>query len=76
MSFDLDAHSNRSIIAKSHVLVVLLRSPTWVHSLLHGKDNLLTLSCDKVQLSCKGFNTRRVADLCLKTPDSPIVRVC
>ena len=76
MSFDLDTHSNCSIIAKSHVLVVLLRSPTWVPSLLHGKDNLLMLSCGEVQLSCEGSSTRRVADLCLKTPDSPIVCVC
>ena len=76
ISFDLDTPSNCSIIAKSHVLVVLLRSQAWVHSLLRGKDTLLTLSCGKVQLSCKSSNTRRVTDLCLKTPDSPIVCVC
>ena len=76
ISLDLDTRSNCSIVAKSDVLVVLLRSQTWVHSLLHGKGNLLTLSCGKVQLSCKCSNTRRVTDLCLKTPDSPIVCVC
>ena len=52
ISFDLDTPSNCSIIAKSLVLVVLLRSQAWVHSLLRGKDNLLTLSCGGGKIQC------------------------